>query len=159
MELEGADGDVELKPGDRAAVSDRPCVDLPGRRLQLMDHLQGADLRGAGDRPGRERRADQLRIADAGREGAVHVGDQVPHAWMGLHAQQSGYRHTAGHADPAEVVAHQVDDHHVFRLVLGGALKCLALSACGRLVIKPRRGALDRPGQHAGPGTAKEQLR
>src|SRR5579864_8633882 len=60
MELEGADGDVELEPGDRAAVSDRAGVDLPGRCLQLTDDLQGADLRGAGDRSRRERRADQL---------------------------------------------------------------------------------------------------
>jgi hypothetical protein len=159
MELEGADGDVELEPGDAAAVADRPGVDLPGRRLQLTDDLQGADLRGAGDRPGRERRADQLRVAGSGLQGAVHVGDQVPHAGVGLRAQQRGYCHAAWRADPAEVVAHQVDDHHVLRLVFGRALERLALPARGCLIPGPERGALDRPGQHAGPGAVQEQLR
>src|SRR5260370_11382760 len=74
-------------------------------------------------------------------------------------ARSSAGTRTLGQADPAEIVAHQVDDHHVLRPVLGGALQRLTLPPREEFICRPGPGALDRPRQHARPGAAQEQLR
>ena len=122
-ELEGADRDVELEARHRAAVADRAGVDLARRRLQLVDDLERAHLRGAGDRAGREGRPDQVAVGGAGAERAADRGDQVPDPRVRLGAEQAGHGDAAGDADPAEVVAHQVDDHHVLGAILRRALQ------------------------------------
>ena len=160
-ELEGADRHVQLQPGHRAAVADRPGVDLPRRGFQLVNDLQGPDFRRARDRPRRERRGDQMPVTRAGclgRERAAHVRDQVPDARVGLGAQQRRHLHAARRADPAEIVAHQVDDHHVLRAVLGRTLQQRTLPRRGRIPRRAGPGALDRLRQHARPGPAQEQL-
>ena len=158
-ELEGADRDVELEARDRGAVADRAGVDLARRRLQLVDDLEGAHLRGAGDRAGREGRPDQVAVGGAGAERAADRGDEVPDPRVRLGAEQAGHGDAAGDADPAEVVAYQVDDHHVLRAVLrralqGGPLR-FGLVTVG--LVAGRR-ALDGLGLDAAAGAAQEQL-
>jgi hypothetical protein len=112
-ELEGADGDVELQAGDRGSEADRAGVGLAGGQLELVDDLERADLGGTGDRAGRERGPDQVAVGDAVGQRPLDGRDQVPDAGVGLGAEQVGDRDRARDADPAEVVADQVDDHHV----------------------------------------------
>src|SRR5215471_21349861 len=109
MELEGTDGNIEFQASHRAAVPDRARIDLPRRRLQLVNDLDGADLRSPGHRARRKRGPDQIAIARSGAQVTAHLGNQVPDAGMGLGHDQPRDRDTAGHTYPAEVVAHEVD--------------------------------------------------
>src|SRR5262249_20804395 len=72
-EFEGADSDIELQSCYRAAVPHSTGVDLPRRRLQLVDDLHGPDLRSASDRSGREGRANEVTVAGRGAERAAHL--------------------------------------------------------------------------------------
>ena len=83
-DLEGADRDVELQAGDRAREPGGAGVDVPRGALQLADHVQRLDLRGAGHRPGRERRAQQIRVADALAQAPGHGRHEVPDPRVGL---------------------------------------------------------------------------
>jgi hypothetical protein len=127
VELEGADGDVQLEPGQGAAVSDGAGIDLSWRRLKLMDDLDRPHLRGAGHRSGRESRAYEVAISAGSVERPVHIRDQMPHAGVRFCMQQPRDFHAACNAYPAEIVAHQIDDHHVLGPVLGRALQLAAL--------------------------------
>ena len=80
--------------------------------------------------PGGKVGGEQLRPAGAGPQLAAHGGDQVDQPGVLLDRAQRRARSTVPvRADPAEVVADQVDDHHVLGVVLGrrsagGARRC-----------------------------------
>ncbi len=87
----------------------------------------------------------------------------MPDARVRLEAEQHGDGDRAGHADPAQVIADQVDDHHVLRAVLRRRLKPGALHGSPGGVGGAPRGALDRLGGDSarpgwGMGAAQEQL-
>ena len=157
-ELEGADGDVELEAGHRGAVADGAGVGLAGGQFKLVDDLERADLRRTGDRAGREGGADQVVVGDAVAEGPLDGRDQVPHAGVGLGVEQVGDPDRAREADPAEVVADQVHDHHVLGPVLGRPLELGQLGGRLRRIAVAPRGALDRLGRDRVAGPAQEQL-
>src|SRR5450756_359983 len=157
-ELERPDGHVELQARDRGAVPDRAGIHLAWRRLNLVDDFEGADLGCPGHRAGRERGADQVAVRRAGQEGALDRRDQVPYPWMRLGAEQVGDRDGAWHADPGEVVADQVDDHHVLRPVLRRPLKLGKLRGGPLRVAVPPGGALDRLGDDPARVATQEQL-
>ena len=64
-----------------------------------------------------------------------------------------------GHADAAEVVAHEVDDHHVLGAVLARCRERLAFGRRRDRVRRPRPRALDRRAAHALATSLEEQLR
>ena len=77
---------LSSSPAERAGVADRAGVDLAAGALQLGDDLQRLDLGRAGDRAGRERRAQQLGVADPGAQRARGRGDQMPEPGVRLGA-------------------------------------------------------------------------
>jgi hypothetical protein len=77
---------------------------------------------------------------------------------VGFGVQQASDLDAAGHAGPAEIVPHQVDDHHVLGPVLGRLLKLAALSCGPAPGGRPAAGSLDGPGQYRPPGPAQEKL-
>ena len=137
-ELERPDRDVQLEPRDRAREPDRPGVDAAGRALELGDHVHRRDLRRARDRPRRERGADGIAVADAvarARPLTSETRCQTP-----VCGRASASAPTAiepGTADAAEVVADEVDDHHVLGAVLLGG-------RAARRARRPRRGSAGR---------------
>ena len=155
--LEGADHDARVEPGDRAGDPDRARVDLAPGRLERRDHLHRLDLRRPGHRAGRERGAQQLAVAHAVAQAAGHGRDQVPHAGVGLDSGRERL-HRSVRAHPAEVVAHQVDDHHVLGGVLGRREQRLARGP--PVVVGAGSGArpLDRLGPHVAPLAPQEAL-
>ena len=141
---------LSSSPACRARVADRARVDLALGALEVGDHLQRLDLRRAGDRAGRERGAHEVRVGRALAHARGHVRDEMPHAGVRLGpALRGGDRAVA--RDAPEVVAREVDDHHVLGRVLGGGEQRVR----ARLA---RGGALDRRGDDLVPGAAQEQL-
>ena len=122
LDPERADGDVEVAllavgvdPADGAAV------DAARHRLERGDVLERGELRRAGDRARRERGARWRRPsrsrAAAGPRTVRHEVDEARGACSTR--EQRGHLDRAELAHPAEVVADEVDDHHVLGPVLG----------------------------------------
>src|SRR2546430_159758 len=110
---ERADGDGELdvsgarEPSHRASV--RPALDA----LELVDDLAGANLRGAGERPGRERGGEGVHRAETGLERPGDLAGQVHDVAEALRLHQPLDLDRADPRHAADVVAAQVHQHGV----------------------------------------------
>src|SRR5690606_11417241 len=116
-----ADQDVEVEVATAVEVAEGTGVGAAALALQLGDDLHAAHLGRAGDGAAGEDRPDHLPRRHAFAQFAGDVGDDVVHVFVGLHHHQLIHAHAAGPADPAQVVAFQVDQHHVFGPFLGMA--------------------------------------
>ena len=81
--------------------------------LDLVDHLHGAQLGGAGHRAGGEQRAQRLHRGDVRAEVAADGADQLVHGLVGLDVHQHRHLDGARLAHHRQVVAEQVHDHQV----------------------------------------------
>ncbi len=142
---------VQFQSSQRGAQTDRPAIGLPGRRLELMDDTQDLHLRRAGDRAWRKGGAQQRVVSRLRAECSTDRRDQVPDSRRRLHLGQPGDPHRPVLAHSAQVVAHQVDDHHVLGPVLGAGGQVLRRAAA-------RSRPLDRPGLDRSPAATQEQL-
>ncbi len=147
LDFGAADQDVEIQ----IAVEVQPaeCAGVGAARLafQLSDDLHAAHLGATGDGAAGEGRADHRARRDVGAQPAAHVADDVVHVGVAFHAHQFVDLHAAGFAHAAQVVALQVDQHHV----LGALLRVADQLADARGVIvacEARPGAGDGPGFH-----------
>ena len=106
--------------------------------------------------PGRERRAQQVAVADAVAQRARDLGDEVPDAGVRLGARRAaGARRVPVRADAPEVVAHQVDDHHVLGAVLRRGRERARGAVLGGSRRVPLIGARDARRGRGGAGTAR----
>ena len=144
-----ADADAGVEVAARREVADRPGVGPAPHGLELVDDLHGAHLGGAAHGAGRERRLQGVDRAVPFRQSTAHRRDHVDHVRVALHAHELVDLHAARHADAAEVVAPQVDQHDVLGalLVVGAQLghEALVFGCVG--AAPPRAG--DRPGHDA----------
>lgn len=62
-----------------------------------------------------------------------------------LDAQELGDRDASGQADAAEIVAHQIDQHHVFGALLGMGSKLTHQAGIFRGILGTSSGAGNRP--------------
>src|SRR5690606_6555122 len=108
------------------------------------DDLHAAHFRRAGDRATGKHRAQHFPGRGIGAQAAAYVAHDVVHVGVTLHHHQLVDLDAAGAADAAEVVALEVDQHHVLGALLGMADH---LADALDLVVtrKPRPGAGDRP--------------
>ena len=106
---EGASSDAA-----EAEVADDAAVEAAPGRLELLDDLHGAHLRGAGQGAGRERRGERVVRGELRPQLTDHSGHDVHHVAVALHRGELRHLDGARYADPAEVVAGQVDEHDVF---------------------------------------------
>ena len=142
---DGADRDVQVAAAVRGEVADRPRVDPAHRRLQLVDDLERADLRRAADRTARQHRAQRRVEAHAAPPARRHRRGQVMHVRVRLQLRELRHGHAARLRDPPEVVAFEVDDHHVLRGVLGARAQLGGQAGVLDGVATARARALDRP--------------
>ena len=149
-DLERADRDVELEPRRGADVPDRTGVRLTRRGFELGGDLHRPHLGRSRDRAGREGGAQQVGVGDVGPEVADDVGDQVPDG-VPLGPHEGRHPHAAGCADATEVVAHEVDDHHVLGPVLRRRRQLVGVGVEGCR-------ALDRRGEDLVARASQEQL-
>ncbi len=83
---------------------------------------------------------------------------QVHHVAVVLDLLEARHPHGAGHADPADVVAAEVDQHHVLGPFLGVGGEVFGEPAVAFGVDAARPGAGDRPGLQAAAGLAHQHL-
>ncbi len=127
------------EPAERAGVRPAP------HGLELLDHLHRAHLRTAGHRSGRERRVDGVERVRPRAEATLDRRDQLVHRRVRLDRAQPGDANAARGADPAEVVAREVDDHRVLGSILRALGKRGRERAVSDAVVRTRSGSLDRP--------------
>ena len=123
-----------------------------------LDQLHRPDLGRAGDRAAGERGREQVeRVAGPGRSRPVTVVTRCWTAAVRSSRSSRGTRTRARLADPAEVVAQDVDDHHVLGLVLGAGEELAG--QCPVLVPRPapRARALDRVRADTFPSPSTER--
>ena len=141
------DRDVEAAVAAPAEVADRPGVEAPPGRFQLVDDLHGPDLRGPGDRAAGEDRADHVDRPGLRPQPPLDRRDQVMDLGEALDRQRLDDPDRAVPADPAQVVALQVDDHRQLGPVLGArAASSAASRRSSSAVCAARPRPLDRPG-------------
>src|SRR5207342_281447 len=89
--------------------------------FELGDDLHAAHFRTAGDGTAGKYRADHLARCHAVAAPPTDVGNDVVHMRIALDRHQLVHAHAAGNADAAEVVALQVNQHHVLGALFGVA--------------------------------------
>src|SRR5215212_1190335 len=136
----GVEVAVPGEVADGAAVP--PALDL----LQLVDDLHRPHLRGAGEGAGWERRAQHVHRRDVLFEPAGDLADDVEDVRVGLDDHQLVDLDAAVLADAAEVVAAEVDQHHVLGPLLWVVDQAGGEAAVLLLAAPTRGGAGDRPG-------------
>src|SRR3989441_11640228 len=155
----GADRDVPIDgaiPGD---VADRARVHAAAVWLEPLDDLHGPRLRCAGDRAAGERGphevGDRYAVSKASPDHAL----QMMHVRKRAEALQERHVHAAELAHLAEVVALQVDDHHVLRgiFLAHEEFPREALVLCGRSTAGSS--PLDRTGLDVPAADSEESFR
>ena len=116
---ERADGDARVHLAlRREDVADRAGVDPAPVALELGDDLHRAHLRRAGDRAGGEARAQQLERCAVALQLADDLRDEMRDMRVPLRLHELLDANRAGNAHAREVVAAEIDEHHVLRAVL-----------------------------------------
>ena len=159
LDDDGADVDRGVEVAVPGEVADRAAVGAALDRLQLVDDLHRPHLRRPGQRPRRQRRAQHVHRADPLAQSARDLADDVEDVGVGLDDHQLVDRDRAVLADPAEVVAAEVDQHHVLGPLLRVVDQPLGEAAVLVLAAPARRGAGDRPRLDPVAGDLDQRLR
>src|SRR5215216_3428108 len=109
----GAEGDAGVEDAGEVEVADAAGIGAAAVALQVVDDLHGPDLGGPRHRAGREARRQHVEGGHAAGQLTDHVRDQVHDVGVALDPHELVDPDGAGPADPAEVVAGQVDQHDV----------------------------------------------
>ena len=116
---ERPDDDAGLHRAIRADPADRARVRPAPHWLEPLEDLHRADLRRAGDRAAGERGRQEVEGVAALLEDPGHRRHEVLDRGGPLESAQPRDANGARAADAAEIVAQDVDDHHVLGAVLG----------------------------------------
>ena len=153
------DGDRGVEVAVVAEVADGAAVQAAPLALGGGDQLHRPDLRRAGQGAGREDRPERVERVELGAKPALDVADQVEHVAVALdlHVLADGDRARPG--DAPQVVAAEVDQHHVLGALLRVALELLGEQGvlAGVGAARPRAG--DRVGGQPIALDLEEQLR
>ena len=115
----GPDRDRHVHVAIEAEVADRAAIDPALDRLQLVDDLHGAHLRRPGHRARGEACLEDIDRIEPGREATLDIRDDVHDVRVALDHHALGNLDGPGRRDPADVVAPEVDQHHVLGALLG----------------------------------------
>src|SRR6267143_836662 len=114
----GADCDASVEAAVESDVSDRAGVWPAAIGLALGDALHGADLRRAGDRTRGGTRPERVERIEAGCELAVDDGREMHHVRETVDAHELAHAHRSRARDAADVIAREVDEHHMLGALL-----------------------------------------
>jgi hypothetical protein len=142
---DAADDDREVHVSVEADVAGGPGVRTPREGLQLVDDLQRPDLRRTAHGAGGERGGDDVPGIESGVERSRDLADHVHHVAVALDDLALLHLHRARAADAADVVASEVDEHHV----LGALLRVGRELGLERRVLGGGRAAHARAGDGA----------
>ena len=124
--------DARIHGAVRQRVEHGAAVRPATEALELRDELHRADLRRAADRSGREARSQDVEGRHLGPHLADHLGDEVGDMREPLDLHAARDVDGAGAAHARQVVAPEIDEHHMLRAVLLGRAEALDVSL-GRL--------------------------
>ena len=161
--LERPDRDVQLQARDRARESDRAGVRLASAGLELGDHPHRLDLRRARDRAGRERGAQEVRVAGLGAQPPAHRRHEVPHARRRLAARCSAGTSIEPYSQTrprslrirSTIITFSARS---FTEAASAAASVLGPRALAAGCKDARRRSLDRLGHHLAAAAAEEEL-
>jgi len=114
---DGADEDAEVQGTVEAEIAEGAAIGAAGGGFELGDDLHGPDFGGTGDGAAGESGADEIDGGLAGGERAFDGRDEVLDELVGFEAAKLGDADAVGLADAGEIVAEEIDDHHVFGAV------------------------------------------
>src|SRR5690606_7823585 len=143
--LGAADQDVEVEVAAAVQPAHGAGIGAAPDAFELGDDLHAAHLGRAGDGAAGEHRAQHPARRGVFAQAAAHVAGDVVHVGVALHHHQLVDLDAAGSADAAEVVALEVDQHHVLGALLGVADQ---LADASGFVVAPQ----PRPRAGDGPG-------
>src|SRR3984957_3989285 len=118
LDDDGADVDRGVEVACIAEVADRAAIAATLGGLQLVDYLHRAHLRGARERARWQYGAQRVHRTDVLAQGAGDRGDDVHNVAVGLDLHQLVDHDAAVLAHASQVVASQVDEHHVLGALL-----------------------------------------
>jgi hypothetical protein len=110
-----------------------------------MDQLHGPNFGGTADRAGREGGHQQVPDISLRLQEPFHLADDVHHVGVALDHHQFCYLDAARLANPAQVIATQVHQHHVLGPLLGIGQQIRLKGPVLALVGAAGPGAGDRP--------------
>lgn len=142
-----ADRDRRVGIAGEVEVADDAAVGAAARHLELTDDLHGAQLRRSRQGARREARHRHVQARDAGPDDPGDGGLEVHDVRIAADVHEPGDGDGARHADTAEVVASEVDEHEVFGALLLVGEQLIGQAAVLGLVPAPRAGAGDRVGR------------
>ena len=139
---QGADRDRLVHVAAVTEVADRAAVEPAPHGLDLVDQLHCAHLRCAHQRTGGKRGGEQVERVAACGEAARDTAHEVHDVAVTLDRSERTHFDRSRRRHPAEVVAREVDQHHVLGVFLRvGEQFCLE-----RGVMRGIRAARPRPG-------------
>ena len=147
LDDDGADVDAGVEIAGVADPADRAAVAAALDRLELVDDLHRADLGRARQRARRQHRAQRVERADVRTQATDHRRDDVHHVAVVLDGHELLDLDAAVLAHPAEVVAAEVDQHHVLGALLRVGEQLLGHPQVLLDVGAARPGTGDRPGR------------
>ena len=149
LEHGAPDGDRRVEIAVVAEIADRPAVQPAPLAFRRGDELHRPDLRGAGQRACREDRPERIERVEVRLEPRLDVRHEMEHVAVALDLHVLADRHGPRPGDAAQIVAAQVDEHHVFGAFLGVALELLGQQRVFASVSPARPRTGDRVGGQA----------
>ncbi len=125
-------------------VPDRTSIEAPVHRFQLIDDLHRAHFRRTDERARRKRRGEEIKSISARSELRVDSAHDVHHMAVSFDRAIWVDVHAARPRDTPEIVARQVDQHHMFGALLWISQQLDLTCAVNHHIIGPRPCSGDR---------------
>ena len=138
--------------------ADRPAIHTPRVCFEFGDDVHRGDLRSARDRTAREQCGQHIDELGSVLDVSPHRRRQLPHGLVTLDREQIRHADGADARHPSEVVAEQVDDHHVLCPLLRRCQQCRSSAFVVSWARLPLGGALHRPALDGRALPTEEQL-
>ena len=114
-----AEGNAGVHVAGEVDVAHRPGIRAPPARLDFIDDLHGPHLRGSRDGPRGQSGAKRVEGCLSRPQSATHIRRDVHHVAVPLDFHQVGKVHRAVFGHSPDIVAGQVDQHHMLGPLLG----------------------------------------
>ncbi|OIQ65294.1 hypothetical protein GALL_531490 [mine drainage metagenome] len=120
--------------------------------------VHGPHLGRSRDGAARKERGKHVGQTQAGQRRGAHRRRHLPHGGQGMQLEQRGHLDAAGLRDARQIVAQQVNDHHVFSALLGGPGHGAGQFSVLQRAAAARCRAFHRAGQDMAVFPVKKQL-
>jgi len=117
-DLDGADGNIERRVPSRTNHPHRAAIYASRSALQAANPMHRPDLGRTGHRSAGKKCLEDFTQTHRFAQLRLDVRAHLPHRRPGLRMEEPRHTHAAGSGQTREIVADEIDDHHVFRPLL-----------------------------------------